>query len=447
MKLKYLFLIQIFIICFNVFASERYTLKELLQIANERSDVINITREEKIISTYDKRKAISSLIPDVALYGGHREYTESKKGVHSIELPANLGVFEYETYTQPSRASTWGVRLDQNYSLGGREFIGISIASKNIKRSKYEIERVAEEYLMAVVNAYFAVLISKRNVEIAEENRIRLESHRKDALKRYKVGEDTKTVLLRAEAELSGSESDLERAQNNLEYAKIYLARLVGIKNGYHIDEVELKEREKNEIPFLLKTAYENRPEMKQVKLDEIISDKQISYAKSAFFPDLGIEGSYSDTDYDPETMADELAEESAYIGVTLTLPIFEGGFRVADVAQAKARRREASLSYFDTKKTVTVEVKEAYLDLKTERRNLEYYKDQLAFARENYRLMSKQFQVGLASSVDYIDANTLLLTSERQVNNAYYNYQLSIARLEKAKGKLLEYFDIKNKY
>ena len=84
------------------------------------------------------------------------------------------------------------------------------------------------------------------------------------------------------------------------------------------------------------------------------------------------------------------------------------------------------------------VEVKNAYLDYMTESRNLKSYQDQLVYAGDNYKLVSRQFDVGLASSVDYIDANTLFLTSERQVSEAYYNYQLAIVRLKKAMGRLL---------
>jgi len=184
---------------------------------------------------------------------------------------------------QPESSSNWGARLNQTYSLGGREFIGVSIANENIKRSKYEVERVSEDYLMEVANAYFAVLMAKRNVEIAEANRDRLETHRLDAEKRYLVGEDTKTVLLRAEAELSGSESDLVRERNNLRFAKIYLARLVSIGLDYDINDVDLEEPDLSDTDKLLTEAYDNRPEIKQSELDKVIFDKQIKYARSAF--------------------------------------------------------------------------------------------------------------------------------------------------------------------
>ena len=150
---------------------------------------------------------------------------------------------------------------------------------------------------------------------------------------------------MRAEAELSNAEADLVRAENNLIFAKIYLARLVDIGLDYNINEVAVDKPATDDLDAMLVEAYDNRPEIKQSELDKLIFDKQIKYTKSAFFPDLGIEGVYSKTDLNPDRAENGvIADESIYLGLSMTLPVFEGGFRRADVAQAKAQRRQAAL-------------------------------------------------------------------------------------------------------
>jgi outer membrane protein len=52
---------------------------------------------------------------------------------------------------------------------------------------------------------------------------------------------------------------------------------------------------------------------------------------------------------------------------------------------------------------------------------------------------VSKQFKHGLANSVDVMDANTLLVTAERELINAKYNYQFAILKLKHATGTLLK--------
>jgi outer membrane protein len=52
---------------------------------------------------------------------------------------------------------------------------------------------------------------------------------------------------------------------------------------------------------------------------------------------------------------------------------------------------------------------------------------------------VSRQFTFGLANSIDVIDANTLLLESERQLNRAQFNYKLFLLALKRATGTLLK--------
>jgi len=69
----------------------------------------------------------------------------------------------------------------------------------------------------------------------------------------------------------------------------------------------------------------------------------------------------------------------------------------------------------------------------------MEKFEAQVAFAEDNYKAISKQFEHGIANSIDVMDANTLLVTAERQLADARYNYQLAILKLKRATGTLLK--------
>jgi outer membrane protein len=68
----------------------------------------------------------------------------------------------------------------------------------------------------------------------------------------------------------------------------------------------------------------------------------------------------------------------------------------------------------------------------------LESLRDQLRYARENFEAISKQFRFGISDSLDVMDANTLLVTAERQLSEARFRYQLARIRLSRATGTLL---------
>ena len=130
---------------------------------------------------------------------------------------------------------------------------------------------------------------------------------------------------------------------------------------------------------------------------------------------------------------------ESIYGVLRLDLPLFEGGLRRAEVREAEARKRQADLSFADVQKTIGLQVAEAYLNVETQKGVLQSLTDQVTFARENFVMVEKQFRFGLASSLDVLDANTLLVTSERELSRARYSYQFAIVQLRRATGSLLE--------
>jgi outer membrane protein len=100
-----------------------------------------------------------------------------------------------------------------------------------------------------------------------------------------------------------------------------------------------------------------------------------------------------------------------------------------AEVRKAQAQLRQAEYSLSDLKREIRVEVENSYIVATTAASVLKPRKAEVEFGKENYSLVSKQFQYGLADSVDVMDANTL---------NAQYVYVLEMLRLKRVTGMLL---------
>jgi outer membrane protein len=179
------------------------------------------------------------------------------------------------------------------------------------------------------------------------------------------------------------------------------------------------------------------RSELKSLDAQRKISEDQISFAQGAYWPTLSLEGGYLRNQ--PSPMPVNTVSESLYGSAMLNFPFFEGGLRRAEVREAESKKKQADLSLEDLKKTVSIEVDAAYLSLKTAEGVLKSLEDQLTFAKDNYNAVSKQFEHGLATSIDMIDANTLLTTAERQLSDAQLAYAYSILVLERTTGTFLK--------
>jgi outer membrane protein len=403
---------------------EEYALEDLYRIALTRSEKLRVAEENLTISEIGTDKARSYLLPRLTAFGGYTQYSEKK-------LTATGSVI------QPESSATWGVRLDETVSLSGRELTALGISRQNVTKSRYDLTAIREDYLLRyVAAAYYNLLMARKNLEITDANLERLTKYREAAQKRVRIGEVTRTVLLRAEGELSGAKSDQLQAKNGLDLAVAVLASNVGIKDPFTLREAPVAEGHVPELAIFRDQAFAVRADLKSMEVQKQIAADQTRVTEGAFWPTVSFSGVYAGADQYPSP--GNLVREGIYGGVALNFPFFEGGLRKAEVAEAKARERQIALQYEDLKNGIEIEVRTAYLDLVTQKGILQFLNDQLVFARDNYRAVARQFEFGLSNSLDVLDANALLVSAETKAASAAYNYQLALLRMKKAAGTLL---------
>lgn len=404
-------------------SAEEYTLDDLYRLALARAEKIKLAEENVTLAALGKEKAMSVLMPRLTAYGNYTRFSEDKYNDQNLLI-------------QPENATQWGLRADQQFSLSLREFTALSYAKQNIAKSRQDLSAAQEDYLFQVAQAYYDCLRAQKGLDIANANLERITKYRDMAAQRLKIGEVTKTVLLRAEGELSGATAEKVRAENIVMLTKTVLARIIGIENAFTLKEAPAAEAGTPVLKELQETAFAERADLKSLAHLQTMADQQVRYARGSFWPNLALSGVYQKADQEPESMT--LNKESTYGALGLSFPFYEGGLRKAEVAEAKARQRQAHYQYEDLKKTIGMEVEAAYLDLITQQGTLTYLGDQQKFARDNYAAVARQFAVGLASSIDLLDANALLVSAEKQLTQAAYTYQVAILKIKKVTGTLL---------
>lgn len=417
-------------------AADSYSLGDLYRLALEKSESIKMSEENLVISKLNRDKAFSALIPTLSAFGGYTKFTEDKQ--------SSTG-----SIMQPDYNGSWGVKLEKSLSVSGREFIALKGAMDNIEKNRYELMAVKEEYLASVGEAFYSVLQARQTVQIADTNLERLRKYQEAAEKRLHIGEVTKTALLRAKGEVSGALSDHIKAKNRLSMGKVLLARIVGIKsdfdlidNDYYRDrqngmKIDPEAPEQSSLPRLQEIAETSRYELRSLKAELEMAKKQIDYTRGALWPTATVSSVYSRLDQSPKSGSgynDEAVSASLY----LNFPLYDGGSRKVDIKEAEAQKRQIDLMYKDQEKIIKVEVENAFLDVNAQKSVIKYLEDQLLFATSNYYAIAKQFEFGLSDSMDMIDANNLLLTSQLKLSDARYNYRLSVLKLKRAIGGLL---------
>lgn len=404
-----------------------YTLEELYRIGMQKSEKVRISGENVQIADSGKYKAMSALLPKATAFGASTMFSESKTSNTTGSL------------IQPDTQQAWGLRIDETLTLNGKEFTSYSQSKDNVEKSKYDYRTFQEDYLLTVSLAYFEFLKARKGLEIAESNVERLTKYLSAARTRLKAGEITKTTVLRAEGELSGALSDQIKARNAYEISRVTLARLVSIERDYSIREIPVEEGKIGSLQELQNAALKNRFDVKSVEMQVKIAEKQVDISRGAFWPTVTLSGVYAGTDQDPTTPT--LNRESTFGLLTLNFPLYEGGLRRADVREQESKYRQTEYQYQDFVKSVNLEVENTYLELIAQKGILKSARDQLVYAEDNIRAIAKQFEFGLASSLDVIDANNLLISAQKQVADATYNYQFFVLRMMRVTGTPLMEF------
>ena len=399
------------------------TLDEAYRFALGSHEAINIAKEGALQAESNVDKALSQMLPKLRAEGSHTVYSEQKL---------------YGDYVlQPNDYSRVDVKLTQSLYSGGRENSARKQADISASRSKAGQDAARDGVILLTARAYYGVLKSEREVEIKASALRRAEEQQKVAAARLKVGEVTRAALLRTEALLAGAQAELIRAQGDVKNARSFFSRITGISFAFRLVEPPVRVANIQETDALIKTALAQRPDYRQSILDERSTNEGITYAKGWFLPSLSLEGGYTWHEQHPKAFS--YLRESYSGAVVISVPIFEGGLRYAELSEARSKHRETEQRRLALKRDIEVQVLEAVDRLESVSAMLESYKKQLSFAEEDARMVAEQFKYGLAAIVDVIDADSALVSAQRSLMNATYDYELAKLELKNALGSLSE--------
>jgi len=183
-----------------------------------------------------------------------------------------------------------------------------------------------------------------------------------------------------------------------------------------------------------LAKAVLNRPELSQLQYQKQMAGEMIKIAKADYLPTIALSGSYS-TWADRFVFAKNTWQSFYSINLVLSVPVFNGLQTSAKVAESKAMIREIEFTEKGLINNIKFEVQAAYLTLNNSKEALLSQEKNIDAAQESVRVAELNYGEGLITITDLGAAQVAL--SEARINylRAIYDYDLSLAQLEKAVG------------
>jgi outer membrane protein TolC len=342
---------------------------------------------------------------------------------------------------QRTTDQNWAVQLTVTQNLFAGGAISSSISSQKYRREAalFELRSVINTALFSVRSKFYAVLLAKKKISVAEQSLNLLEEQLKTVKDRYDAGTLSKFDLLRAQVAVANGRPPLIRARNVFRFSFEELRQVLGFasvspNNLTAIPEFlgELTyEPTAIELSAALDSARANRPELQQLFKLEQAADKSVSAARGNYFPSLAADAGFEVLNSPSVTTT----RDGWTVGVQGNWAVFDGRATAGKVAQARSVLAQTKLTTAEQQLAIDVEVRRAHSTLQEAVELVTASKAVGEQAEESVRLAKARFDAGTATQLDVLQAQVDLTTARTNEVEALYNHTVALASLRKAMG------------
>ncbi len=420
LKQIYLFLLLFFIYPFKIWGIQALSLEDVILIGIKNNPQINIVYKIKEQYFYQKNLVRAEFFPYIYL-----QYTYERIDLGRNEPALNFHSFgPYFNWNIFSGFSTW-----HNYKSA---LLLIASQDENIKSTILDIA-------LNIIQAYVEYFKQKSLYEAAladlEDAKVLL----KLAKKRYEVGLSPYADVLDAEARVKEAEFNVTNYKYTSEVAKVNVLTLINydISRSEEFEFLPVEEY-KIEIKTLdeyIKLGLIKRPEIKAKEKEILAQEERIKSVKGEFYPYIDLFGCYYkvDSKFFPDK------DEEFIAGVRITFPIFLGFSRFAKLGMEKVILDQKKFEKINTELNIKQEIFNSYKAWQTAKENYETALAWLRSMEEDYRIIQKKYESGLASIVDVTTLLARLSQARAKVAVSRYSWIYSQYRLQKSLGMIPE--------
>lgn len=300
---------------------------------------------------------------------------------------------------------------------------GYEQAKARGKLGSTEFGSAGQKLFPRVVDAYFEVARADNELRLARQQMLAIEALAEQSRRLFEAGEGTVTDREEAQARL-----DLVRAEVIEQVARRHLAlNRLEERVGSVVTQVATVQEHLpppdllpsgTDLAYWLDWAKKSSPLLESRRISVAVAQAGLEKQRAGHYPRLNLTGQLAQSD--PGSLNDQAQRQSTYyVGVQLTVPIYEGGGVSASIRQAEALQTEAEAEYDAAFQQLAEEIEADYLGVVS---GLAKSEALLAAVRSNQRALEsaqKGYLAGVRSTVEILDAQQRLFAARRDLLNS----------------------------
>lgn len=411
-------------------AQKPLTLEESIKIAMERSLTLHSAAVGVIGSEFRRKEAITNFL---ALWTGQYTYTR-------WSFPAFIGNIGsgIRTFTGSPDVYNFNTTVSQPLFTGGLNLANYRAAKIGVDLSKETVETTKRDLVLQVRAGYFIILRAEKFLAVAEQQVKQFEAQLEVTKAFFDVGIVPKNDVLQAEVQLANARQGLVKAENDLATAKASFNTLLRREINAPLEVVDILAYKAFPLSYeqSVEEALRLRPEIRAAQLSIDQAKENVKIARSGFFPIISLTGNYSRTSDDYTTFGD-LRSERWNIQALATFTLWNWGNTAFKVGENKVKVTQAEDSKTKLIESVTLEVKDDYLNMLVAEKNLGVAEKAIEQAEENLRMNEERYKYQVSTQTDVLIAVTLLAQARVNYYGALSDFNVAKAQLERAMGRM----------
>ncbi len=413
------------------------TLEQAQRLALERNPSMKNIGETVYQANVLIYRAWAILLPNLSASGSiTRNSSEAVLAFPDFEAQpdANGDLPMIETVMMEKWAKTFGFTANMTL-FNARSIPLLMNAYDNVDYSKMSGRQSRNDLLLAVAAAYFQGYSAEEALDVARRNLENDEEFLKLAQAKKEVGQGTKIDVLRAETALMDAEKELKNAEDAVELSKTALGYLIGIEDAFTITKPEPVEPVGGGLDAVVSKAIRDREDLKAARLARTMAERDRMETWTKWVPSLDV--TYK---WDWNSAAGFSGEKDNWMLIFgANWSILEGGGRIAELYERKSKERMAGNSADQLELDIKESVETNMLEMQKRRRNVELADKQIALAEETHRLITRQYELGMATSLDVTNASNDLSNVRRARILEQLQLDMAALMLNKAAGEYYE--------
>ncbi|MGN6639820.1 MAG: TolC family protein [Mucilaginibacter sp.] len=407
------------------------TLKQCVDFALHNQPAVRQAAIDEAINEKDISISLSAWLPQLTSSGAYNYY------------------FKGSPVLSPGGVSTSGSNINNYSSLGlqASQVIYNNDVLQAAKAAKYSRQYYKQNTTSSQINvvsdvskAFFDVLLSQKQLDILNEDIVRLQRSLKDAYSQYQAGTVDKTDYKQATISLNNSIASRKQTEEAIKSKLAYLNQVMGLgaNNKLALSYDSTRYEAEASIDTNQQLDINNRIEYQLLQTQKNLQNVNINYYKWGFLPSVSAVGAYNWVYLSNSfsTLYNNVYP-NGYVGLSVNLPIFQGTKRLQNLSKARLQADRVDLDIVNIKNSINTEYTTALGNYKSNYTNWQLLKQNVSLAKDVYKVVSLQYREGVKTYLDVIVSQSDLRTAELNYYNALFQLLSSKIDLEKALGTL----------